>query len=91
MGSAHRRCGPDPSGFLESVADPGCAPRLPDNLEIGLAPTERLVVYCNTDGRGALAAYSLKTTGYVRVADRDGGLPAWREAGLPVAGHHAQP
>jgi len=56
--------------LLGFVADPVCAPRPPDNLEIGLAPTERMVVYSDTDGRGALAAYSLKTTGYVRVAQR---------------------
>ena len=77
-----------PRGLLEFVADPVCAPRLPESLKIGLHPAERVVVYCNTGGRGALAAYTLKTMGYERVANLEGGLAAWKEAGLPVAEHH---
>ena len=77
-----------PRGLLEFVADPECGPRLPESLRIGLGPRERVVVYCNTGGRGALAAYTLKVMGYERVANLEGGLTAWREAGLPVAEHH---
>jgi len=77
-----------PRGLLEFVADPACGPRLPQSLRIGLEPTQRVVVYCNTGGRGALAALTLKTMGYERVANLDGGLSAWKEAGLPVAEHH---
>ena len=77
-----------PRGLLEFVADPECGPRLPDSLKVGLQPTERVVVYCNTGGRGALAAYTLKVMGYERVANLEGGLAAWREAGLPVSEHH---
>ena len=77
-----------PRGLLEFVADPECGPRLPESLRIGLGPTERVVVYCNTGGRGALAARTLKIMGYDRVANLDGGLAAWRDAGLPISEHH---
>ena len=77
-----------PRGLLEFVADPECGPRLPQSLRIGLGPSERVVVYCNTGGRGALAAYTLKIMGYERAANLEGGLAAWKEAGLPVAEHH---
>ena len=77
-----------PRGLLEFVADPACGPRLPESLKIGLAPNERVAVYCNTGGRGALAAQTLRVMGYERVANLEGGLAAWREAGLPVAEHH---
>ena len=77
-----------PRGLLEFVADPECGPRLPDSLRIGLEPDQRVVVYCNTGGRGALAALTLKTLGYERVANLEGGLTSWRQAGLPVAEHH---
>ena len=40
-------------------------------------------------GRGALAALTLKTMGYTQVANIEGGLNAWKEAGLPVAEHHS--
>ena len=62
--------------LLEFVADPECGPRLPDSLKVGLESSERVVVYCNTGGRGALAAYTLKVLGYERVANLDGGLTA---------------
>lgn len=77
-----------PRGLLEFVADPVCAPRLPPSLKVRLDPTDRVVVYCNTGGRGVLAAYTLKTMGYERVANLDGGLAAWKEAGPPISEHH---
>ena len=77
-----------PRGLLEFVADPACAPRLPESLKMDLDPAESVVVYCNTGGRGALAAYTLKTMGYERAANLEGGLAAWREAGFPVVEHH---
>ena len=77
-----------PRGLLEFVADPECGPRLPESLRIGLGSSERVVVYCNTGGRGALAAHTLKVMGYERVANLEGGLVAWREAGLPITEHY---
>jgi len=77
-----------PRGLLEFVADPACGPRLPPSLRIGLDPVDRVVVYCTTGGRGALAASTLRTMGYERVANLEGGLAAWKEAGLPITDHH---
>ncbi len=78
-----------PRGLLEFVADPECGPRLPASLQVGLDPTRRVIVYCNTGGRAALAAVTLSQIGYQSVASIDGGLAAWRDTGLPVAEHHA--
>ena len=77
-----------PRGLLEFVADPECGSRLPESLRIGLGSSERVVVYCNTGGRGALAAHTLKVMGYERVANLEGGLAAWREAELPITEHY---
>ena len=35
-----------------------------------------------------LAGVTLKTLGYQDVANLDGGITAWKEAGLPVTEHH---
>ena len=79
-----------PRGLLEFVADPECGPRLPPSLKTDMDPGHRVIVYCNTGGRGALAAYTLKTLGYERVANLDGGMKSWQEAGLPIAEHHSR-
>jgi rhodanese-related sulfurtransferase len=41
----------------------------------------RIVLYCASGGRSALAADALKRLGYTRVAHLDGGLKAWTAAG----------
>jgi rhodanese-related sulfurtransferase len=48
----------------------------------------RVIVYCRSGVRAALAASTLKTLGYVDVANLDGGLSAWKAGGLPIADHH---
>ena len=78
-----------PRGLLEFVADPECGPILPDSLKFELDPDRRLITYCNPGARAALAALTLKQLGFDEAATIDGGLTAWREAGLPVAEHHA--
>lgn len=42
-----------------------------------------IVLYCGGGFRSALAAESLAKMGYRNVASMDGGIRAWREAGLP--------
>jgi len=64
---------PLPRGVLEYKA----ADELPDK-------DARIVVHCALGGRGALAAKSLKEMGYTNVANLDGGIKAWREAGYEV-------
>lgn len=71
-----------PRGVLESFADPA-GPHHPEALD----PSRRVIVVCRSGARAALAAVTLQTMGYVDVAVLDGGLVAWRDAGLPVVEH----
>ena len=73
-----------PRGLLEFVADPA-SPK--HNAE--LDPAGRVIVYCRSGTRAALAALTLKTLGYEDVASLNGGFNAWKEAGLPTNEHHA--
>ena len=73
-----------PRGILEFVADP-TSPR--HNAE--LDPGRRVIVYCRSGGRGALATQTLKTMGFENVANLEGGFGAWTEAGLPTEEHHS--
>lgn len=45
----------------------------------------KLVVYCKTSGRAALAACALADMGYVNITSIAGGFDAWVAAGKPVA------
>jgi rhodanese-related sulfurtransferase len=73
-----------PRGLLEFAADPTSPRHTPE-----LDPAGRVIVYCRSGTRAALAALTLKTLGYQNVANLDGGLTAWTEAGLPIDEHHA--
>jgi rhodanese-related sulfurtransferase len=70
-----------PRGFLEFIADPEGPMHNP-----ALAGDKRIVLYCASGGRSALAAKTLRDMGLSRVAHMAGGFAAWREAGGPVAG-----
>jgi rhodanese-related sulfurtransferase len=73
-----------PRGLLEFVADPQSPRHSPE-----LDPDRRVIVYCRSGTRAALAAFTLKTLGYEHVANLDGGFSAWKEAGLPTDEHHS--
>ena len=45
----------------------------------------RIVMYCKTSGRAALAAAALQDMGYLNVCSIAGGMDAWMAAGKPVA------
>lgn len=45
----------------------------------------KIVVYCKSGGRSALAALSLKKLGYANVISMDGGWKGWEEADYPIA------
>ena len=45
----------------------------------------RIVLYCKTSGRAALAAYALQSMGYLNVQSIAGGFDAWMAAGKSVA------
>ena len=78
-----------PRGLLEAVGDPECGPHLPPSLQVGLKPTLRVIVYCNTGARATLSALTLKTMGFEHVANLQGGLKGWKDAGLPTVHHHS--
>jgi rhodanese-related sulfurtransferase len=45
----------------------------------------RVVLYCKTSGRAALAGSALQDMGYLNVQNIAGGYDAWVAAGMPVA------
>ena len=45
----------------------------------------KIVLYCKTSGRAALAAAALHEMGYLNVQSITGGFDAWAAAGKPVA------
>lgn len=65
-----------PRGFLEFIADPEGPMHNPE-----LASGKKLIVYCATGGRSALAAQTLKGMGIENVVNLVGGIAAWKEAG----------
>lgn len=72
-----------PRGLLEFVADPASPKHRPE-----MDPAGRVIVYCRSGARAALACATLKMMGYENVANMAGGFAAWQEAGLPSAEHH---
>lgn len=69
-GSAHA-----PRGLLEFQADPDSPSHNP-----ALDPKHRLILYCGTGGRSALAAKTLLDMGFNSVASLAGGYAAWQTA-----------
>ncbi|MFN8526888.1 MAG: rhodanese-like domain-containing protein [Chloroflexota bacterium] len=65
-----------PRGMLEFWADPSSPYHRPE-----LQPERRVILYCASGGRSALAADALSRLGYTNLAHLEGGIKAWREAG----------
>lgn len=68
-----------PRGMLEFWVDPASPYYRPD-LDSG----RRLVLYCGSAWRSALAAAALHDMGFHDVTHIEGGFTAWQEAGHPV-------
>ena len=68
-----------PRGMLEFWADPS-SPYHREEFD----PDRRLILYCASGGRSALAADTLQRMGYENVCHLDGGFTAWKEQGHPV-------
>lgn len=47
-------------------------------------PTLRILTYCEHGKISTLAAYTLRSMGFLRTVALDGGLDAWSKAGFPV-------
>jgi rhodanese-related sulfurtransferase len=68
-----------PRGMLEFWADPS-----DHRHRIEFDPERRLILYCSTGERSAIAAATLRSMGYRDVCLLDGGIEAWRMEGRPV-------
>ena len=68
-----------PRGFLEFIADPEGPSHDP-----AFTAGKRLVVYCGSGGRSALAAKTLTDMGFEGVTNLVGGIQAWSQAGGPI-------
>lgn len=68
-----------PRGMLEFYADSSTPYHKPE-----FNKNNRIILQCASGGRSALAAATLKQMGFTNVAHMDGGLKAWKEAGLPL-------
>lgn len=68
-----------PRGMLEFYADASLPYHKPE-----FDKNKRIILHCASGGRSALAAKTLKEMGYTNVAHMDGGIKAWKEAGLPT-------
>ena len=68
-----------PRGFLELCADPE-SPMYQEVFGSG----RRLVLYCASGVRSALAARNLVEMGVAEVSNMAGGMAAWFQAGGPV-------
>ena len=66
-------------GLLEFYADPSAPYHKPE-----LASGKRLILYCASGGRSALAAKTLKDMGVENVTNLIGGFTAWSQAGGPI-------
>ncbi len=68
-----------PRGMIELSADP-TSPLHRHELD----PERRIIVYCSSGSRSALAADTLQRMGYKEVAHLEGGMMAWKEDKRPV-------
>ncbi|WP_234111361.1 rhodanese-like domain-containing protein [Chryseobacterium sp. R2A-55] len=68
-----------PRGMIEFYADPSLPYHKPE-----FDKEKRIILQCASGGRSALATQTLKQMGYLNIAHLDGGLNAWKEAGLPT-------
>jgi rhodanese-related sulfurtransferase len=68
-------------GFLEFHADPDSPMHKPE-----LASGKKLVLFCGSGGRSALAAKTLNDMGVANVAHIAGGFGAWQKASGPTQG-----
>ena len=70
-----------PRGILEPAVELGNPQR---NQVLANARGEKVVLYCSTGGRSALAADVLQKMGFTDVESLAGGITNWRNTGYPI-------
>ena len=75
-----------PRGMLEFWVDPASPYYKPVFGE-----GKRLVLYCASAWRSALAAETLQKMGVPSISHLEGGFSAWKKAELPIAKKHSKP
>ena len=75
-----------PRGMLEFWVDPD-SPYYKPVFGSG----KRLVLYCASAWRSALAAETLQRMGVPRVCHLEGGFSAWKKGNYPISEKHAKP
>ena len=75
-----------PRGMLEFWVDPDSPYYKPVFGE-----GKRLVLYCASAWRSALATETLQKMGVPSICHLEGGFSAWKKAGLPVAERYSKP
>lgn len=70
-----------PRGTLEGAADPNYKKRHPVLCQAHARP---IVIYCETGGRSAMAAHTLKQMGFAEVYSLGGGIEMWEAEDYPV-------
>lgn len=68
-----------PRGFLEFIADPEAPTHNP-----AFSSGKRLMLYCGSGARSALAGKTLHDMGLRKICHMAGGFGAWVQAGGPV-------
>lgn len=68
-----------PRGLLEFSADPSSPKYKPE-----FNKDKRIILYCASGSRSALATATLKQMGYENTAHLDGGMKAWVDSGKQV-------
>jgi rhodanese-related sulfurtransferase len=69
-----------PRGMLEFYADP-----VSPYHRAEFDPSRRVILFCASSGRSALAVKSLQAIGYRDIGHLDGGIKAWSAAGQPLS------
>lgn len=68
-----------PRGMLEFYADFSLPQHKPE-----FNKDKRIILYCASGGRSALAVVTLKKMGYENTAHLDGGIKAWKDSGKQI-------
>lgn len=70
-----------PRGTLEGAADPNYKYRVD---ALANARERTVVTYCQSGGRSAMAADTLKQMGFDKVCSLAGGIENWHAEGMPI-------